>query len=964
MNGRSWDPVKWACALLVAFLSVSTFALSGTVAGQAPSPPGTNQVEPDVMDVGFTQEIDSLNPFAGVLSSSYWMYSHVYDLLVGFGKDLEPVPQLAKNWSVAADGLTWTFNLYDNVKWHDGTPFTAEDVNFTIRYIQNCDLSLYIGYIGHPARDPVYISEITVTSPTQIIMKTSVPKANMLAMYVFIFPKHIWETIGCGQAERVANEPPIGTGIYKFTAWSPGPTGYLQMDLNTDYHLIPEVLARNPDMDFVDRIFMRFFLDPSPLYDAFIAGDLDATDSLTTRQFVGLSPNIDADPDPDVGKFVYPQIALSEIGFGMATDAIIESFGLPPPQGKRHWLMTNYTTRLAISKAIDRQSLIDNVYEGLGEKGESLIPPATPFWHYDVPDADEQKFDLAAAAAVLNDPKGDGYDLKPGATEPGMKGENLDPAGARNVDAFADIDNDGIREVIDPLQVYDDTDQDGVADAAPKGNEDLGTAANEMKFGVWLIDTATEQQTSADIYITWLAQIGISVQKVIVSEGQMIAVSYAVDYDLYMWGWGGDVDPDFLLSVMTTSQILGWQDAWYSNPTYDQLYLEQAGLVNLVERQAVVHEMQKILYEDVAYVVYIYPYGTTAVRVDRFTNWGNWTQDPGLGLTGFGNAFLMLQLEPVAGAANTCPTTPTITGPTTVFVGDDATFSASSVDAEGDALNWTWDWGDGSFSYDDTAGGVSGDSATHAWASTGTYSVDVTVDDRLCGQSVTSAVLQVTVQPLPAEFGWLAGTVTDASTGDPIQGALVSIGAQSETTAADGTYNITVAPGTYTVTVSRSLYVTQSRSTTITVGTTTTEDFALEPNRGWIAGRITDAASGDGISGALVEVVSAAQQVTPTTANATGYYNVTIAPGTYTVNASATGYSKASRAGVVVEAGATASINLALTRLAVTGGLDPLVVAGIAVVVIAAIGASAALIVRRRRKAEEISVPPPSPPQP
>lgn len=916
---------------------------------------GPRQTEPDIMRIGLTQEPDSMNPFAAVLSASYFTFAHVYDLLVGIGPNLQPVPQLAKDWSVAPDNVTWTFNLFDNVKWHDGTPFTAEDVKFTIEYIQRCKLALFLGYVGNPASGGVYIESVTVTSPTQVVIKTNVPKANMLSLFVFIIPKHIWSSIRCAQASRVSNVPPIGTGLYAFGEWVPGSGGYLQLNLNKEYHMIPDVLARNPDMDFVDTIFMQFYADPLPLFNDFRAGNLDATDSLTTRQFVDLEINLDADPEPDVGKFVYNVIALSEIGFAVASDANINAL-LAPPNGDRHWLMTNLTTRQAIAMAIDKQTLIDVAYSGLGSVGSSLIPPATPFWHYNVTAEEEYRFDLNAAAALLNDPANDGYDLRESASAPGMKGEGLDPAGTRNQDAFADIDNDGIREVINPSGV--------LAEGAPQGNENLGTSANEMKFGIWIIDYAIEQQTSADIFIPSLASIGISVQKVIVSEGEMIRVSYAADYDLYMWGWGFDVDPDFGLSVMTTDQILGWQDAWYSNATYDALYLEQQKVVDLKDRQEIVHEMQRMVYRDQPYVVYINPFGTTAVRIDRFTNWGNWTRNPGLGLSGYGNSFLMLQLEPVEGVPNTCPTTPSLTGPTNVFAADEGTFSASATDAEGDPLNWTFDWGDETVTYVETSSGVSQASASHAWAGTGTYAVKVTVDDKLCGQAVESQTLSVTVVPLPEDVGWLVGTVTDAVTDARIGGVLVSVGEQSEATAADGTYNLTLAPGEYAVTASRALYKSAERTITIVAGEETLADFALEAVRGWIAGTVTDKGSGSPMRGVLVEVVSSTGATTPTTTNVQGEYNVTVAPGTYTVRATSSGYRTETRTGVAVEDGRTTRIDFALTAIVAPSGIDALTVGGIGLGAVIAIAIIAALIARRRRKREELPPLTPPPPQP
>jgi len=636
MGASAQRRARWISALVTLTIALSAVVLSA---------PTARAHDEDVMRIGDTQEIDSLNPFAAVESSSYFLFAHVYDLLVGIGPTLEPVPQLARSWSVSADGLSWTFNLYDNVKWHDNTSFTADDVKFTIEYIQQCQLALFLGYVGDPTADPVYIETVTVASPTQVVMTTNVPKANMLSLFVFILPEHIWSGIACEDAETVANDPPIGTGMYRFVRWEQG--SFIEMEINTNYHLIPEVLARKPGMDFVDKIFFQFYTDALPLYNDFRAGDIDATADLTSRQFLELALNIDDLPDVDVVKLTGDDISFLEIGFCVASDAIIgdlEASGdLLPEQGKRHWLMTNLTTRQAIALAIDRQSLVDNAFQGLGRKGESLIPPATPYWHYDVPDSEEYKFNLTAAAALLNDPRKDGFTLRTGATVPGLKGEGLDPAAANNQDAFADIDGDGIREVINTSRVD--------AEGAPKGNEGILTSPDEMKFGIWIIDAATESQTAADIFLPWLASIGISVQKFIVSEGQLIDISYGADYDLYMWGFGGDVDPDFLLSVLTTDQILGWQDAWYSNPEYDALYAEQQGLVDPAERQAVVHEMQRIAYRDTPYIIYIYQFVTTVGRIDRFTGWGNWSESPGLGLSGFGNSFLMLQLEPVAAGA-------------------------------------------------------------------------------------------------------------------------------------------------------------------------------------------------------------------------------------------------------------------------------------------------------------------------
>ena len=89
--------------------------------------------EPLTLRIGALQEPDSLNPFQGVLSASYVIWAHTYELLVGIGTDTRPVPAIATDWSVDASNLNWTFHIRQGVKFHDNVTLTAEDVNFTFR---------------------------------------------------------------------------------------------------------------------------------------------------------------------------------------------------------------------------------------------------------------------------------------------------------------------------------------------------------------------------------------------------------------------------------------------------------------------------------------------------------------------------------------------------------------------------------------------------------------------------------------------------------------------------------------------------------------------------------------------------------------------------------------------------------------------------------------------------------------
>ena len=165
---------------------------------------------------------------------------------------------------------------------------------------------------------------------------------------------------------------------------------------------------------------------------------------------------------------------------------------------------------------------------------------------------------------------------------------------------------------------------------------------------------------------------------------------------------------------------------------------------------------------------------------------------------------------------------------------------------------------------------------------------------------------------LAVPTGSIAGTVTDTSTELPIAGASVTaVGPEtrSTTTAADGTYLLAdVLTGDYTVTASATGYHDQTKPATVTEGVTTTVDFALEliPTVGWINGTVTDADTLDPIAGATVEADGNFD-----TTDATGYYEIEIAPGDYTVTVSMTEYVTQSKP-AHVDAGATTTVDFAL----------------------------------------------------
>ena len=107
-------------------------------------------------------------------------------------------------------------------------------------------------------------------------------------------------------------------------------------------------------------------------------------------------------------------------------------------------------------------------------------------------------------------------------------------------------------------------------------------------------DSVTEGQFIED----WFKEAGIGLETKAISDTALTDAIYAADYDMFIWGWGSDADPDFILSVLTCDQIMGWSDTFWCNEDYSRMYQEQKEQLDLDERAATIKEMQRIAYED------------------------------------------------------------------------------------------------------------------------------------------------------------------------------------------------------------------------------------------------------------------------------------------------------------------------------------------------------------------------------
>lgn len=211
---------------LLYFLLSLLLALAVLAAGCGGNSGGTaTKTDPKTIVLGVENESDKVNPiFADEHDDAIAL---IFSGLVRYDEKNEPIPDMATNWDVSSDKLTYTFHLKNNIKWHDGQPFTAEDVKFTIESALNPKNNSSI-------RDRFEeIKEVQVLDPytVKIVLKTPFPLL-VNVMSTGMLPKHILE--GKDINNDAFNSAPIGTGPFKFVEWKKGQ--YMKFAANKDFY--------------------------------------------------------------------------------------------------------------------------------------------------------------------------------------------------------------------------------------------------------------------------------------------------------------------------------------------------------------------------------------------------------------------------------------------------------------------------------------------------------------------------------------------------------------------------------------------------------------------------------------------------------------------------------------------------------------------------------------------------------
>ena len=309
----------------------------------------------------------------------------------------------------------------------------------------------------------------------------------------------------------------------------------------------------------VDEVIFQTYESPDVLVQSLTSGQVD----MITEMPATAVETLRADPNVELitGAPFAPSVA--DVIFNQA-----DPENCPTDAGgicTGHPALRDRSVRLALAHATDKQKLIDIVLLGFGTPGLTLIPDGLGLWYNDT------LVDYAYSVETAN--------------------QILDDAG------YVDTDGDGVREM-------------------PDGSQPLNFRMH------WPSDSIDAPRQAELLSEMW-GEVGVTLELQAIDPDALTAECCpAFDFDIILWGWGSDPDPNLLLSVYSTEEIPnGYNETGYSNPAYDELHAQQGTELDPARRQEIVWEMQEIVFNDVVYIIPYYEQAIQAYRVDKFTGW-------------------------------------------------------------------------------------------------------------------------------------------------------------------------------------------------------------------------------------------------------------------------------------------------------------------------------------------------------
>ncbi len=225
------------------------------------------------MHEGWTENPDTLNPAYAFLTQAYTIFDLVYGTLTTESPAGPYVGMMAKDWSVAADNVTWTIHLKDGIKWHNGEPFTAAEFAWAINAVMkdpegwSTESNYTTGF-----------NEVTAPDDKTIQIVTEYPMSNMewrLSFLYAVYPPDFESFTTAEELQNFNNFNPIGTGPFKVQTFDKD-KGILILDANKDY--VDGAPA-------IDQVIFQKFDNADAMIQALKVGDIDVISEVPATAF-------------------------------------------------------------------------------------------------------------------------------------------------------------------------------------------------------------------------------------------------------------------------------------------------------------------------------------------------------------------------------------------------------------------------------------------------------------------------------------------------------------------------------------------------------------------------------------------------------------------------------------------------------------------------------------------------------
>ncbi|BCL27314.1 ABC transporter substrate-binding protein [Streptomyces aurantiacus] len=522
-----------------------TAALTLTVGLVTPLNPAPQRAEAkdgkQVLTVAVAQSVDSLSPFLAARLVSTSIHRLMYEYLTNYDpKDNHPVPGLATKWESSADKLTWTYTIRDNSEWSDGRQATAEDAAWTFNTMMTDQ--------GAATANGSFVAnfeKVTAPSPTELVIELKKPQATMAALDVPIVPKHIWEKVD--DFTKFGNDksfPVVGNGPFILTDYQAD--SYVRLKPNKSFW------RGAPKFD---ELVFKYYKDGDAAVAALQKGEVSFVSGLTPAQAAALKTQEHVTVNDAPGRRFY---------------ALATNPGARAKNGKKfgdgHESLLNQKVRRALFMAVDRETVVDKVFQGYAKEGDGYIPPRFSSYFWKPADGQKISYDPAGAARLL------------------------DEAGYKK-------NGDGKR---------------------------VGKDGEPITYRVLCHATDPPDKAVGKYLQEWWGKLGIGVS--LDCRDNVSDPWLAGEYDLAFDGWSVNPDPDFVFSIHTcaalpaTPKDVGATDNFICDKKYDALYDQQLAEYDAAERAEIVKRMESRLYDTGYMNVMAYPNAVEAYRTDQIAS--------------------------------------------------------------------------------------------------------------------------------------------------------------------------------------------------------------------------------------------------------------------------------------------------------------------------------------------------------